>query len=63
MKLINLQLEILIAFRQHYVMFVSCLKRDKITYTLEIIVGIFIVNELSSNLNENITLKKIVWSS
>ena len=63
MKLINLQLEILIAFRQHYVMFVSCLKQDKITYTLEIIVGIFIVNELSSNLNENITLKKIVWSS
>ena len=63
MKLINLQLEILIAFRQHYVMFVSCLTQDKITYTLEIIVGIFIVNELSSNLNENITLKKIVWSS
>ena len=63
MKLINLQLEILIAFQQHYVMFVSCLKQDKITYTLEIIVGIFIVNELSSNLNENITLKKIVWSS
>ena len=63
MKLINLQLEILIAFRQHYVMFVSSLKQDKITYTLEIIVGIFIVNELSSNLNENITLKKIVWSS
>ena len=59
MKLINLQLEILIALLQHYVMFLSCLKQDKLTYSLEIIVGIFIANELSSNLNENMTLKKL----